>query len=259
MISLKNVSNFLDKKYNINSAEEWDNCGTQNFSTNTTNLNKIVVGLDLTTSLLDYAIKNKAQLIITHHPLNFYKDELKEISESPYKKNIFKKLKKFQIEHYVLHTNFDVHKDGMSLAFKNIFKLKNVKNFPKKYGFIVKYKNNQKLSDIIQLFKNYSSWNKFKVSSNYNNDLILKEFAIIPGSASLESILFFQKKGIKVIFTSDIKWNEWITINEEKITIVEILHSVEDVFINEVSNCLKSKFPQIDVLEFEHEKIIKLI
>ena len=258
MYPLNKIVNFLNKKYSIQNAEEWDNCGLQNSSNDNTNISNIVIALDLTTSSLEYAISTNAQLIITHHPLNFYNDELKEISESPYKANIFKKLKNNNIHHYVLHTNFDNHKNGMIYAFQREFQFKNIKLLSNKYGFIVTYKNKKKIKEIIDEFKKYLNWNQFKVSKNFSN-IFVNKICIIPGSGSLESILLAKKQGAEVIFTSDIKWSQWITIYEQDVMVIELLHSTENVFINEIYNLIIKNFKKLNVFKSENEVFFKSV
>lgn len=73
---------------------------------------KILVTLEATQAVIDEAVENKVDLIITHHPFIF--KGLKKINTSTTKGNDIYKLIKNNISVYSAHTNFDIAYDGIN-------------------------------------------------------------------------------------------------------------------------------------------------
>lgn len=69
-MKIKEVYDFLDFIAPFNTAEEWDNCGLSVGSLEN-DFTKILVALDVTEEVIDEAVKNGAELVVTHHPLIF--------------------------------------------------------------------------------------------------------------------------------------------------------------------------------------------
>ena len=118
-MKLKEITDFLETIAPIDTAEEWDNPGLQIGNPNQEVAN-IVVSLDFTDDVLEFAINNNCQLIITHHPLIF--KPLYQISDE----NIIKAIKN-DISVYSAHTNLDVAENGVNDALASALGLTKVK------------------------------------------------------------------------------------------------------------------------------------
>ncbi len=104
-------------------AEDWDNIGLQ-IGGRDHEVSKILLALDATTNVIDEAIKIKADMIITHHPLIFA--PLKSIIRDNPKSNNIYKLIKHDISLYVMHTNFDTAFGGTNDILANKIGLGNM-------------------------------------------------------------------------------------------------------------------------------------
>lgn len=82
------------------------------------NLNKIAIVLDMEPMLLDGMLKEKPDLIITHHPL-IYGTRYSLLKHDEAKRNLVNQLDRHHIPVYSLHTNFDAGKGGMNDALAN--------------------------------------------------------------------------------------------------------------------------------------------
>ena len=106
-------------------AWEKDNVGLQ-IGNPDDKIKNIILSLDLKEEVIDGAIKENCNLIITHHPLLFY--PLKNLDFS---KNInagmIKKMIKNNITLYSAHTNLDFTKHGVSYQLAKKLNLKNIK------------------------------------------------------------------------------------------------------------------------------------
>ena len=69
-MKVKDITNLLDELYPEYLKASYDNVGLMVGSFDN-KVNRIFIALDLTREVMDEALKAKADLIITHHPLLF--------------------------------------------------------------------------------------------------------------------------------------------------------------------------------------------
>ena len=69
-MKIKDIYNYLDTIAPFDSAAEWDNCGLSVGSLDS-DVTKVIIALDVTDDVIDTAVREGAQLVITHHPLLF--------------------------------------------------------------------------------------------------------------------------------------------------------------------------------------------
>jgi dinuclear metal center YbgI/SA1388 family protein len=105
-------------------AWEKDNVGLQvgSFERDVKN---ILLCLDVTSAVIDEAVRKSCNLIISHHPLLFH--PVQRIStDTDYRSRIIEKLIKNDITLYSAHTNLDAAKDGVSYSLAKKLKLYNI-------------------------------------------------------------------------------------------------------------------------------------
>ena len=69
-MKLFEISNYLDIRVPLAFQEEYDNCGLL-IGNQDVEINSVLICLDCTEEVVDEAIKNKHNLIISHHPIIF--------------------------------------------------------------------------------------------------------------------------------------------------------------------------------------------
>lgn len=110
-MKLSEIISKLEKKFPKQNAESWDNVGLL-VGRKENEIKKIQISLDVTLKVIEEAIKNKVDLIISHHPIIF--SSIKEInSDSLIGKKILKLIEN-NISVYSLHTNLDSSNFGLN-------------------------------------------------------------------------------------------------------------------------------------------------
>ncbi len=107
MATVKDIYNFIDNIAPFNTQEEWDNSGLLVGDENK-NVEKITFALDITSDVVNQAISNNSDLIITHHPIIF-KPVSNVLSDS-----LIYKLIENGIGIISAHTNYDKVVDGVN-------------------------------------------------------------------------------------------------------------------------------------------------
>ena len=111
MITINDVSTFLDDFAPTRLAEDWDNVGLL-VGDPDAKVNKIMTCLTITPSSANEAITSKADLIVSHHPLPFR--SLKKITTDKTPTRLLWQLINHGISIYSPHTGFDSAATGIN-------------------------------------------------------------------------------------------------------------------------------------------------
>jgi len=120
-VKVKNLLNNLDKIAPFFLQESFDNSGIQ-FADLVAPITKILLSLDVTQGVLNEAIENKANLIITHHPLLF--SPLKQITKQ--KNPLLYQVITHKVNLVAFHTNYDLAEDGLNDYVANLLGIKKI-------------------------------------------------------------------------------------------------------------------------------------
>lgn len=104
MIQCKDVMARLDELAPQAYACDWDNPGFL-AGRQDKEVRRVLVALDVTTEVVEQAIHEQADMIVTHHPLVFR--ALKKINDQNFVSRRIVKLLQADISYYAMHTNFD--------------------------------------------------------------------------------------------------------------------------------------------------------
>jgi dinuclear metal center YbgI/SA1388 family protein len=111
MIKIKDISSWLETIAPLSYQESYDNCGLLTGSPDT-EVNGILISLDVTEAVVEEAISKKCNLIVAHHPIIF--KGLKKLTGSNYIERTIIKALKNDIAIYAIHTNLDNVKNGVN-------------------------------------------------------------------------------------------------------------------------------------------------
>jgi dinuclear metal center YbgI/SA1388 family protein len=112
-MKLKDVLKPLKEMAPENTAEPWDNVGLQIGDSNL-EINRVLLTVDITEEVIEESIKNRCNLIVSHHPLIF--KPLKDLSKNSPTVRLAIKAIQNNIAIYTMHTNLDKAENGVNRA-----------------------------------------------------------------------------------------------------------------------------------------------
>lgn len=237
--------NLLEDFAPIKTQENWDNSGWQ-IDLKHKAINKVLLAISVTPSIVKQAIEEECDLILSHHPIFF--DPIKKVDDE-----MIVELVKNDIQVYSAHTNLDKAIGGVSdtlcleLGFCDFY---NFNEFVK----IVDLDEEKILDDLVKEVKESLDLAKIKVVNN-NQKNYVKKIAISAG-AGADFIEELKNKNIDLYITSDIKYHE--AIKSEGMILFDIGHLESEQPILEVLKNLLEK-ENLTTIIAEETSIFKYI
>lgn len=246
----KNIIDIMNQWAKPELIDSWDNTGFQIGDENI-DVNKILIALDLDRLILEKAIKEKYEMIITHHPIIF--KPLNKITANNYNENLVIDLIKNNIVAYNAHSNLDLANNGVSHALSNklkIFNTKSLKLINGEYGYgRIGEIHSLNKQELIHLVKCELKADKIILYGNMDENV--SKIAVCGGSGS-DFIFDAYTHGAEVYITGDIKYHDAQLANELGIILIDAGHyNTEKVILPVIkeylSNNLKANL-QIDLV-----------
>ena len=110
-MKLKDLTSYLDSVVPLSFQESYDNSGLQ-VGTPENEIFSAMISLDVTEEVVDEAIANNCNLVISHHPLIF--NGIKSLTGRSFTERTIFKAVKSDIAIYSAHTNLDIFNNGVS-------------------------------------------------------------------------------------------------------------------------------------------------
>ncbi len=224
-------------------AEDWDNIGLIVGSKESI-IKNVLVALDVNDEVIEEAIANNCNMIITHHPIIFKPINCINTSSVLGKRLI--KLIKNDINLYTAHTNLDTAKGGTNDTFANLLNLKNIENLSTpKYGQDFSLGRVGLLQEKIDFG---SLINKVKQIVNLKHLSIcgdlsktIQKIAICTGSAGEVSFMTQAiKQNCDAYITSDLKFHAAQFAKDNNLCLIDATHyGSENLIIEPICNYLK--------------------
>jgi dinuclear metal center YbgI/SA1388 family protein len=245
-VNLIDVIKYFESKYPKELAYEWDNVGIQ---VGTLNIpaKKILITLDVTKDVVKETIEKKVNMIFSHHPLLF--NPLDKIIFDTPRGWIIKNLIKHNITVYSAHTNYDTADGGMNDEFAKILGLKNV-------ALMDEVDNIGRYGDIEEIhIKNFIEFIKEKLNVSSvkligNDDKMIKKVGISGGSGS-KHMYQAKMRNCDVYLTGDVTYHTALDAESMGITLIDIGHHAEKIFVRAVAKDLRKMFKDIEIIESE--------
>jgi dinuclear metal center YbgI/SA1388 family protein len=123
-MKLKDLCSYLDSAVPLSFQEGYDNSGLQ-IGLPESEISSAMITLDVTEEVMNEAVSEKCDLIISHHPLIF--NGIKSITCRTFTEKILYKAVKNDIAIYSSHTNLDIFSNGVSRKMAEKLNLKGIK------------------------------------------------------------------------------------------------------------------------------------
>lgn len=246
MMTVNNILKFLNEKYPINTACDFDNVGLLVGDGNAT-VSKAVVCLDCDIDTVKYAKEMGAQLIVTHHPVIF--NGLKSVTIG----TVVYELIKSNISVISMHTNLDIACCGVTERLCEAIGLTNVKEFVAHDGFLIREAECgiQDATTLAQHIK--SSLGGAVKYADGGRDI--KRVLVCSGSGGnyLGDVI---AGGYDALISADIKHNVFIDAVNAGVTVFDAGHyNSENVIVKPLCQELSDVFSEIEFTVFNNEKI----
>lgn len=208
-------------------------------------IQKVVIVLDLEWINLDDIIKEKPDLVITHHPF-IYGSRNKVLKHDPTRKKMVMSLEKNRIAVYSLHTNFDAGKGGMNDAIANAIGLKEITPLQ---GDVLARGGQLPTPMKIEAF---ASMVKQKLNLPYvqliaEGNPLIKRVALIGGDGAKYYPTALEE-GYDIFLSGDSAHHVRRGIVNAKFNYLEIAHEVESIFIPTMAAYLKALDPTLIIV-----------
>ena len=245
----KDIMEILEKHSPTDYACEWDNVGLL-VGDKEQEIKRIYIALDATDEVIAQAIAEKADMLITHHPMIF--GGMKRIVEEDFIGRRIMRLIENHICYYAMHTNFDVL--GMAQLAAERIHLQDAKVLEVtartqdseegigRYGMLAQ---EQTLAECCELVKEQFGLSHVKVFGDMHASI--RKAAISPGSGKsmIEPAL---EAGVELLITGDINHHEGIDAVACGLNIIDAGHyGLEHIFIEYIQQLLQSHTQDITV------------
>lgn len=239
----------IEERYPLSYALEWDNVGLL-LGSNQKEVQRIYITLDATDSVISDAVRQQADLLITHHPLLF--SPVKRITQGDLVGDRILKLIQNDITCYAMHTNYDVM--GMADLSAEILRLRDPEvlditcqdDEPRGIGKIALLPEEISLLDYCKVVKEAFHLEHVRIFGDENRRV--RRVAISPGSGkSMIKPALDQKAD--VLITGDIGHHEGIDAVDQGLCIIDAGHyGIEHIFIEDMKKYLSSVFPEMTII-----------
>ena len=244
------IISVMNKLAPENSALDWDNVGLLVGDKNS-DIKKIIIGLDLTDKIIDQAIKYKANMIITHHPIFFH--GTKKITGDLGENRRVVRLIKNDICFYAAHTNLDMADNvGTNAVLADLLELDNIEALVEldncamgRVGYLKKTHTLEEFSVFVK--------NKLRLDKIFfygDKKVEIKKIGLCTGSASgLKYFLLAKQKDCDVYLTGDIKYHDALLTLDLNLNLIDVTHyASERIFAPVLKNELKKILPELDII-----------
>lgn len=240
----------LEKRYPPFFAMSWDNVGLL-VGRKDKEVKKILIAVDAVDSIIEQAVSENVDLLITHHPLIF--SGMKKITDEDFIGRRIVKLLQNDINYYAMHTNYDVmgmaDRAGEMLSFKDREVLDETAETEQKEGIgrITTLEQAITVKDCCELVKERFHLENVKVYGDLSKEV--RRIAISPGSGK-GMVSGAIEKAVEVLITGDIDHHTGIDAVARGMAIIDAGHyGIEHIFIEDVADYLQKNVAAVEIIK----------
>ncbi len=245
------VMKLLETLSPLSYAEGWDNVGLLLGRKDKT-VHKVMLALDATDDVVQQAVLQGVDMLITHHPLLF--SAVKRITEDDFIGRRLIKLIKNDICYYAMHTNFDVM--GMADAAADIMKLHSCEVLEVTYedevakegiGRIGRLPHEMSVKECAEYCKDAFGISSVRIFGEA--DAMVETVAIVPGSGD-DYIKNALMKEAEIFITGDMGHHDGLDAMEQGLNVIDAGHyGIEKLFVPYMAEVFESQMPELIVIK----------
>lgn len=243
----QDIIHILNRQSPAEYALEWDNVGLL-VGRKDKEVKKLLLAVDATVAVCEYAISNNVDMIVTHHPMIFSK--LRKINDDTVLGQKILSLAEAGICCFAMHTNFDTI-GGMAKVAARMMRLKNAlvleeTNAGEGIGQIGLLDYSMTVAELATHVKTTFDIPNVMVFGDVNR--MVEKIAISPGSG--KSVIDVSVvKGADCLITGDIGHHEGLDAVESGLTIIDASHyGIEKIFLQFMYDYLKDFCNDVEII-----------
>lgn len=245
----RDIIEAIERKYPVSYALDWDNVGLQ-VGRYQKEIRRIYIALDATKEVVHDAVRQNADLLLTHHPLMF--TPIRKVTSEDLIGGKIIELIQNDISCYAMHTNYDV--TGMADLAAGLLKLEDTEVLDitceseerKGIGKVGSLSESMTLTELCMFVK--ETFHLDRVRMYGDGSAIIRRAAVSPGSG--KSMIQPAIGGrADVLITGDIGHHEGIDASDMGLSIIDAGHyGLEQIFVEDLHQYLLRVFPEITVI-----------
>lgn len=221
-------------------AAEWDNVGFL-VGDEERECTGVVTCLDCTEEVIDKAVAEGCNLIVSHHPFIF--KGIRELNLCRTQSRAIEKLFKHDISVYSAHTNLDVAENGLSHKLAEMFGGENIVR--EGFGCFAELRP-VSAKELAKRVAEVLGDKSVKVCAP---DATVRRIYVISGSGGGSEELEIAMKSADALVTGNVRHNVFTDAAQENFPIVEFSHFYSEIICCDVLNeSIKSRFGELKVV-----------
>ena len=245
MSTVKDIYSFLDSIAPFSTSAPWDNTGLLVGDENK-EVKKVMLSLDVTGDVIDEAIEENVDLVITHHPLIF--DPVKSVTSD----TLLYKAVSSGLSFISSHTCLDIAKDGVNDCLANAVGIKNIESIEEDVFLKLGEIEEKSEDEFVAILKDKLSCNVLYNSTGNK----IKKIAFCSGSGG-DLWELAKKIEADALLTGEAKYHEFLDASFNNISIFACGHfETEVVVIDMLKEKLEKEFKTIKFLKANQKNII---
>ena len=253
-VTVKKLYEKLSERIPEHLSCEWDNDGIMCSADYSTEVNNILITLDVTEEIVDYAISRNFDLIISHHPLIF--KPLSRLTEENHVSRKVIKLVSNNVSVFSFHTRADRVEGGVNDLLAKIIGLVDVESFGEDgIGRVGNLPEERELDEFADILKMQLGADGVRIADAYNT---VKRVALVGGDGK-DYVKDAIRAGADTYLSGRIGYNVMEEASDMGINLVEAGHYFTEFPVTKFFSSLVSELDGNAYIEIADSNMIKLI
>ena len=235
-------------------AYEWDNCGLL-VGDKTQSVSRVMLTLDITKEVVEEAINNKCDMIISHHPLIF--KGIKNANVDTYEGEIITLLIKNDIALYCAHTSLDIASGGVNDSLCEVLELQGNENIEPVINFdgeILSCGRKGRLRYSLNKWELIEFVKAKTCASTILYNLEDKKYSSVALCTGAGEEFAFDNTDVDVFITGEVKYHTALELKRLNISFIAIGHYYSEVhFARRFASSLQNAF---DMLQYNVQTFV---